>query len=475
MRPNELNALFASLQALTGIGPRLIVLLKKCLALPPGVVEPRVLDLLWHLPNGVIDRRAEPTVAEAVPGSIATLKVRVLKHKAPPRGNTRAPYKVADRGRHRPPRSGVFPRRAQVHRAPAPRGRGALRVGPRRALRRDAADVASRLHRGPGPARRAADAGAGLSAYRGPLRQDHAEGLTPGARSPARGPRVAGAAMAQGARLAGLRRGAAAPAPADRCSRRVAGRAALATARLRRAACGPARARARAHELQGPARPQRQGRRTHPRGDRRRAPLLADALAARGRARDRGRYGSAAAHAAAAAGRRRLGQDGRRPARHGGRGRSRRAGRAHGAHGSARAPAHGDDCAARREGRVAHCPAHGAREGALAQGPTRSPRRGRDRHPHRHARAVPVGRGVPRPRLRRHRRAAPLRRAPAAVAAVEGQRRRHRRARHDGDADPAHASDDALRRSRRVAAEGEAARPQAGRYQGYSCRIPWRS
>jgi ATP-dependent DNA helicase RecG len=94
MRPNELNALFASLQALSGIGPRLIVLLKKCLTLPPGVAEPRVLDLLWHLPTGVIDRRAEPTVAAAVPGSIATLKVRALKHKAPPRGNTRAPYKV---------------------------------------------------------------------------------------------------------------------------------------------------------------------------------------------------------------------------------------------------------------------------------------------------------------------------------------------------------------------------------------------
>lgn len=94
MRPNELSPLFASLQALTGIGPRLIILLKKCLDLPPGVTEPRVLDLLWHLPNGVIDRRAEPKVAGAVPGSIATLKVRVLKHKAPPRGNRRAPYKV---------------------------------------------------------------------------------------------------------------------------------------------------------------------------------------------------------------------------------------------------------------------------------------------------------------------------------------------------------------------------------------------
>ncbi len=94
MRPIELTPLFASLQSLTGIGPRLMVLLRKCLALPPGVPEPRVLDLLWHLPSGVIDRRAEPTVADAVPGSIATLKVRVLKHKAPPRGNTRAPYKV---------------------------------------------------------------------------------------------------------------------------------------------------------------------------------------------------------------------------------------------------------------------------------------------------------------------------------------------------------------------------------------------
>jgi ATP-dependent DNA helicase RecG len=94
MRPIELTPLFASLQSLSGIGPRLVILLRKCLLLPPGVAEPRIVDLLWHLPSGVIDRRAEPTVAEAVPGSIATLKVRVVKHKPSPRGNTRAPYKV---------------------------------------------------------------------------------------------------------------------------------------------------------------------------------------------------------------------------------------------------------------------------------------------------------------------------------------------------------------------------------------------
>jgi ATP-dependent DNA helicase RecG len=95
MRPLELIPLFAAAQSLTGIGPRLAVLMKKCLVLPPGVTEPRVIDLLWHLPTGVIDRRAEPALHDAVPGSIVTVKVRVLKHKAPPRGNHKAPYKVA--------------------------------------------------------------------------------------------------------------------------------------------------------------------------------------------------------------------------------------------------------------------------------------------------------------------------------------------------------------------------------------------
>ena len=95
MRPNELTPLFASAQSLTGIGPRLVTLLRKAVRLPPGVSEPRVLDLIWHTPTGVIDRRAEPTIAAAVPGTIATLCVRVLKHRPPPRGNTKAPYKVA--------------------------------------------------------------------------------------------------------------------------------------------------------------------------------------------------------------------------------------------------------------------------------------------------------------------------------------------------------------------------------------------
>jgi ATP-dependent DNA helicase RecG len=95
MRPPELNPLFASAINLPGIGPRMQALLKKALRLPPGVTDPRVIDLVWHMPTGVIDRRATPTVADSIPGTIATLELRVLKHRAPPRGNNKAPYKVA--------------------------------------------------------------------------------------------------------------------------------------------------------------------------------------------------------------------------------------------------------------------------------------------------------------------------------------------------------------------------------------------
>ena len=94
MRPLQLIPLFASAKTLSGVGPRVELLLKKALRLPPGGTEPRAIDLLWHTPTGVIDRRATPTIADAVAGTIATLELRVLKHRPGPRGNSRAPYKV---------------------------------------------------------------------------------------------------------------------------------------------------------------------------------------------------------------------------------------------------------------------------------------------------------------------------------------------------------------------------------------------
>ncbi|MDX2202573.1 MAG: ATP-dependent DNA helicase RecG [Hyphomicrobiaceae bacterium] len=95
MRPDILSPLFASAETISGVGPRVLSLLKKAVRLPPGVSDPRVLDLIWHSPTGVIDRRAAPTIAMAVPGTIATLEVRVLKHRPPPRGNQKAPYKIS--------------------------------------------------------------------------------------------------------------------------------------------------------------------------------------------------------------------------------------------------------------------------------------------------------------------------------------------------------------------------------------------
>ena len=76
---------------------------------------------------------------------------------------------------------------------------------------------------------------------------------------------------------------------------------------------------------------------------------------------------------------------------------------------------------------------------------------------------------LPRPGPGGGGRTAPLRRASAHAAAEQGQA--GGRAGDDGDADPAHAFDDALRRPRRVAAKGEAAWPQANRDQGHSGRF----
>lgn len=79
--------LFAEAAKLPGIGPRLQKLLEK-------LTGPKVVDLLWHLPTGVIDRRHRPYVSEAQPGTIATLEIVVGPHRPPPQGS-RAPYRIA--------------------------------------------------------------------------------------------------------------------------------------------------------------------------------------------------------------------------------------------------------------------------------------------------------------------------------------------------------------------------------------------
>lgn len=94
MRPYDLNQLFSGAKSLDGIGPRLLKLLEKLLDKGEEAGGPRVLDLLWHMPTGIVDRRARPKIAEAMPGALATFEVRVLKHKAPPGRNSKAPYRI---------------------------------------------------------------------------------------------------------------------------------------------------------------------------------------------------------------------------------------------------------------------------------------------------------------------------------------------------------------------------------------------
>jgi ATP-dependent DNA helicase RecG len=85
MRPEILNPLFAETRSLKGIGPRLAATLAR-------LAGDKVVDLLWHLPVGLIDRSYAPTIAEAIPGRVATLTVTVGAHQ-PPR-NARLPYRV---------------------------------------------------------------------------------------------------------------------------------------------------------------------------------------------------------------------------------------------------------------------------------------------------------------------------------------------------------------------------------------------
>ncbi len=85
MRPEVLFPLFRPVTALKGIGPRMGKLVEKLAGM-------NLVNLLWHLPTGLIDRRNAPKIADALPGTVATITLRVRQHRKPP--NKRMPYKV---------------------------------------------------------------------------------------------------------------------------------------------------------------------------------------------------------------------------------------------------------------------------------------------------------------------------------------------------------------------------------------------
>jgi ATP-dependent DNA helicase RecG len=96
MRPSLLNPFFANAAAIKGIGPKIDKILQGFLHPPiDGKRQPvRIVDLLFHLPTGFIDRRQRPTVATLPSTGIVTVEVTVGAHRPPPRGNRRLPYRV---------------------------------------------------------------------------------------------------------------------------------------------------------------------------------------------------------------------------------------------------------------------------------------------------------------------------------------------------------------------------------------------
>jgi len=90
MRPALLNPLFAALSSLTGVGPKFEKLYRRLLE----TETPRVVDLLFHLPSGAIDRRARPKLRDVQPGTVVTVAVTIDSHRPSPPHRARAPYRV---------------------------------------------------------------------------------------------------------------------------------------------------------------------------------------------------------------------------------------------------------------------------------------------------------------------------------------------------------------------------------------------
>lgn len=92
MRPAILDPLFASISSLPGVGPKVADLLVKLLG-RESLDDTRVIDLLFHAPSSIVDRREQPGIARAPQGTIVTITGRVDRHQPPP-PRTSQPYRV---------------------------------------------------------------------------------------------------------------------------------------------------------------------------------------------------------------------------------------------------------------------------------------------------------------------------------------------------------------------------------------------
>ncbi|HTO30975.1 MAG TPA: ATP-dependent DNA helicase RecG [Pararhizobium sp.] len=92
MRPALLDPLFAPLNSLPGIGPKAGDLYARLLG-RESIDDCRVIDLIFHAPHSIVDRRHQPVIARAPQGVIVTITGRVDRHQPPP-PRTNQPYRV---------------------------------------------------------------------------------------------------------------------------------------------------------------------------------------------------------------------------------------------------------------------------------------------------------------------------------------------------------------------------------------------
>ncbi|MBW6419845.1 ATP-dependent DNA helicase RecG [Rhizobium sp. XQZ8] len=92
MRPAILDPLFASVSSLPGVGPKVAEMIARVTS-REDPEDCRVIDLVFHAPYSLVDRRNRPGIALAPQGTIVTIEGRVDRHQPPPRG-TNQPYRV---------------------------------------------------------------------------------------------------------------------------------------------------------------------------------------------------------------------------------------------------------------------------------------------------------------------------------------------------------------------------------------------
>ena len=92
LRPSILDSLFAPARSLPGIGPKMAPMIEKLLGTPER--EARVVDLLFHLPQGGVARKLMGSVGEAPTGEPVTIGVTVVEHRPAQIGSGKRPHRV---------------------------------------------------------------------------------------------------------------------------------------------------------------------------------------------------------------------------------------------------------------------------------------------------------------------------------------------------------------------------------------------